>query len=135
MSYSRATALQAALFASLSGDAELTMLVPGGVHDAPPPGTPQGTYVVLGAEEVIDRSDVSGPGAEHRVLISVLSDAAGFATAKAAAERVGAILSATPPALAQGRIVAIWFHTATARKDDAGNVRRVDLRFRVRIEA
>lgn len=135
MSYAHAVALQTALFGALSGDALLATLVPGGIHDAPPPGTPQGTYVILGNEEVIDRSDSTGPGAEHRVLISVLSNASGFSTAKAAAERIGAILSAPPPVLTQGRIVAIWFHTVNARKDDAGDVRRVDLRFRVRIDA
>jgi hypothetical protein len=134
MSYQSTAALQTALFALLDGDATLAVLVPGGVHDAPPPGTPQGTYVVLGEEETIDRSDVTGPGAEHRVLISVLSDADGFATAKAAAARIAQLLPGQTPTLSQGRIVDTWFHNAQARRVEGGTVRRIDLRFRIRIE-
>ncbi len=46
MSYLSAASVQTAVFALLSGDATLGGLVPGVVFDAPPPGTPQGTYVV-----------------------------------------------------------------------------------------
>jgi hypothetical protein len=134
MSYQSSAALQMALFALLDGDALLAGLVPGGVHDAPPPGTPQGTYVVLGEEEVIDRSDVTGPGAEHRVLISVLSDADGFATGKAAAARIAQLLPGQTPALTAGRVVDIWFHKAQARRVEGGAIRRIDLRFRIRVE-
>ena len=134
MSYLSAASVQSAVFTLLSGDATLAGLVPGGVFDAPPPGTPQGTYVVLGEEEVIDRSDATGPGAEHRLLVQVVSDAAGFLTAKAAAARISALLPGAMPALATGRVVAIWFHQAQARKAEGGAVRRIDLRFRVRVE-
>lgn len=134
MSYQSADALQTALYQLLSSDTDLTSLVPGGIFDATPPGTPQGTYVVLGAEEVIDRSDVTGPGAEHRVTISVVSDAAGFLTAKQAAAHISAVLPGQTPTLSTGRVVAIWFHQATAQKTDGGTTRRVDLRFRIRIE-
>lgn len=134
MSYFSAAAVQTAVFTLLSGDAVLAGLVPGGVFDAPPPGTPQGTYVVLGEEEVIDRSDQTGPGAEHRLLVQVVSDAAGFLTAKAAAARISALLPGAMPTLATGRVVAIWFHQAQARKAEGGAVRRIDLRFRVRVE-
>lgn len=134
MSYHSAAALQVALYDLLSADTELATLVPGGIFDATPPGTPQGTYVVLGTEEVIDRSDVTGPGAEHRVLISVVSDAAGFLTAKQAAAQIATRLEGPEPLLSQGRIVAIWFHQAQAQKTEAGATRRVDLRFRIRVE-
>ncbi|WP_417587532.1 DUF3168 domain-containing protein [Pararhodobacter oceanensis] len=134
MSYQSAAALQAALFTQLSADAPLAALLPDGIFDAPPPGTPQGTYCVIGAEAVIDRSDSSGPGAEHRVEFSVVSDATGFATAKAAAARISQILPDTQPALDQGRVVAIWFHEARARRLEGGAVRRIDLKFRIRIE-
>ena len=134
MSYAAAVAVQGAVFTLLSGDATLAGLVPGGVFDAPPPATPQGTYVVLGEEEVIDRSDISGPGAEHRIVVQVLSDAAGFATAKAAAARISVVLDGATPVLATGRVVAIWFHQAQARRAEGGAVRRIDLRFRVRVE-
>ncbi|MCB1408720.1 MAG: DUF3168 domain-containing protein [Rhodobacter sp.] len=134
MSYQSAAAVQVALFDLLSGDATLAGLVPGGLFDAPPPATPQGTYVVLGDEDAIDRSDISGPGAEHRVLVSVVSDAAGFLTAKTAAARIAEIVPAATPVLSTGRVVAIWFHQAQARRAEGGAVRRIDLRFRVRVE-
>ena len=134
MSYQAASALQQALYGALTGDATLMGLLPGGIHDAPEPGTPQGTYGVIGTEEVIDRSDVTGPGAEHRVVISVVSDAAGFMTAKDAAARISQVLPDTQPVLATGRVVAIWFHQARARRVEGGAVRRIDLRFRVRVE-
>ena len=134
MSYQSAVALQQALFDTLTGDAVLTGLLPGGVHDAPPPGTPQGTYGVIGVEEAIDRSDISGPGSEHRVAIAIVSDAPGFMVAKNAAARIGQLLPDTQPALSTGRIVAIWFHQARARRVEGGAVRRIDLTFRVRVE-
>lgn len=134
MSYLSASAVQVAVFTLLSGDASLVGLVPGGVFDAPPPATPQGTYVVLGEEEVIDRSDISGTGAEHRITVQVVSDAAGFLTAKAAAARISALLAGAQPALSVGRVVAIWFHQAQARRAEGGATRRIDLRFRVRVE-
>jgi hypothetical protein len=126
--------LQSALFTLLTGDATLAGLVPGGIYDAPPPGTPQGTYVLIGEGEALDRSDVTGPGAEHRVTLSVVSDATGFLTAKQAAARLSELLPGATPALAVGRIVAIWFHTARARRIEGAAVRRIDLVFRVRIE-
>ncbi|MFN3953154.1 MAG: DUF3168 domain-containing protein [Pararhodobacter sp.] len=133
MSYMSAPALQAAVYAHLSGDAELAALVEA-IHDAPPPGTPGGTHVVLGPEEVIDRSDVTGPGAEHRFMVSVLSDAPGFLPAKQAAARIAALLPGAALELAAGRLVDLWFHQAQARRLDGGAVRRIDLRFRARIE-
>lgn len=134
MSYSSGAALQAAVFQRLAGDAELAALTGGAIHDAPPPGTPQGTHVVLGPEEVIDRSDISGPGAEHRFTVSVLSDAAGFVTAKTVAARISALLDGAGLDLAAGRLVGLWFHQAQARRAEGGALRRVDLRFRARIQ-
>lgn len=134
MSYMSGAALQAAVFQRLSADAPLAALVDGGIHDAPAPGTSSGSYVVLGAEEVIDRSDSSGPGAEHRFTVSVVSDAPGFQRAKEIAGRIGAILPEADLTLAVGRLVGLWFHQAQARRVEGGTVRRIDLRFRARIE-
>ena len=133
MSYMSAPALQTAVYAVLVGDTALAALVEG-VHDAPPPGTPSGTYVVLGAEEVIDRSDISGPGAEHRFAVQVFSDAPGFLAAKQAAARIAEILPGVTLALETGRLVDLWFHQAQARRLEGGAVRRIELRFRARIE-
>lgn len=134
MSYLSGAALQAAVYGHLSSDAGLIALVGDAIHDAPPPGTPSGSYVVLGPEEVIDRSDVSGPGAEHRFTVSVLSDAAGFLLAKQIAARISEILPDAPLALSEGRLVGIWFHQAQARRVEGGAVRRIDMRFRARVE-
>jgi len=133
MSYVLGAALQAAIFQVLSGDGELGTLVDA-IHDAPPPGTPQGTHVLLGEDEAIDRGDVSGPGAEHRLTVSVVTDAAGFQGAKAAAGRISDLLAGAGPALPGGRVVAIWFQDARARRLEGGRRRRIDLRFRARIE-
>ncbi|MGY6536668.1 MAG: DUF3168 domain-containing protein [Pararhodobacter sp.] len=139
MSYGAAVALQAALYQFLVADTEIMALTGGAVHDAAPPGASAGTHLVLGEEEVIDRSDISGPGAEHRFVLSVRSDAAGFAQAKAVAARLAVIvpdaaldLAAIDPAA--GRLVAIWFDRAVARRAEGGAVRRVDLRFRARVQ-
>jgi len=133
MSYAASATLQGAVFQLLAADPVLAGLV-SGIFDAAPPGTPQGTYVVLGEEEAIDRGDATGPGAEHRLTVSVVSDAAGFLAAKQAAARISALLVWADPALAGGRVVAIWFLDARARRLAGGTLRRIDLRFRARIE-
>lgn len=133
MSYLSGEGLQRAVFQLLQQDAGLSALDVS-IHDAPPPGTPRGTYVVLGPEDVIDRSDASGPGAEHRFSVTVVSDAAGFATAKRIAARVSAALDDPPLTLGAGRLVGLWFHQAQARRIEGGKGRRVELRFRARIE-
>ncbi|WP_209425717.1 DUF3168 domain-containing protein [Pararhodobacter sp. SW119] len=133
MSYSCAADLQGAIFQLLQADPDLASAgVP--VHDALPPGAPRGTYVLLGPEDVIDRSDASGPGAEHRFTISVVSDAAGFSTAKRIAGRVSVLLQDPPLDLGPSRLVHMWFHQAQARRIDGGRGRQVELRFRARIE-
>lgn len=133
MSYASAAALQAAIYQLLAGDAALAALVDG-VHDAAPPGTPQGTYVLIGEDEALERGDATGPGAEHRLTVAVVSDAAGFQAAKLAGARISDLLAGAQPALSRGRVVAIWFHDARARRLNGGTIRRIDLRFRVRIE-
>lgn len=134
MSYGVAAALQAAVLARLQSDAALQGLVGTAIHDAVPPGTPPGTFVLLGAEEVRDRSDASGGGAEHRLEIAVVSDAAGFLTAKSAAVAISDALVDAPLVLSRGRLVGLWFHQARARRVDGGAGRRIDLTFRVRTE-
>jgi hypothetical protein len=133
MSYVCAADLQEAVFQYLQADPEL-MAAGVAVHDAPPPGTPRGTYVVLGPEDVIDRSDASGPGAEHRFSVDVVSDAAGFLTAKRIAGRVSEVLQDPPLLLTRGRLVGLWFHQAQARRIEGGKGRRIELRLRARTE-
>lgn len=132
MSYAMAAALQAAIFERLSTDPAL-----GGVPvlDAVPDGGPGGTFVLIGPEEVRDASDKSGAGAEHRILLSVISDAAGFQLAKSVAVAVSDALDGAPLVLTRGRLVSLAFQRATARRLKEGAVRRIDLGFRARVEA
>lgn len=130
MSYAGAAALQAAVYTHLAGDPALAG-VP--VVDALPSGTGRGTFVLLGPEEAIDRSDQSGGGAEHRLIVSVISDAEGFAAAKAAAVAVSDRLAGADLLLSRGTLVALHFRRAVARRLEAGAVRRIDLEFRARV--
>lgn len=134
MSYAGATALQSALYAQLSQDTALDALVGGAIYDAIPAGPVPGLYVMLGAETVLDRSDVTGRGSLHRITISVVSDAAGFALAKSAAGAVSEALEA-PMTLSRGRLVYLNFERAVARRSGpAGALRQIDLRFRARVD-
>lgn len=129
MSYGSAAALQAAVFQ------RLVAALPGvAVHDALPAGAGLGTFILLGPEEVVDASDITGPGAEHRFVVSILSDATGFLQAKETAVAVSDALVGAPLTLARGRLVGLRFLKAQARRLDQGAARRIDLRFAARIE-
>lgn len=130
MSYGAAAALQAAVFQHLSADPALAGVA---VHDAVPPG-PSGTFVLVGPEEARDASDKSGAGAEHRLAVSVISDGAGFLAAKTIAAAISDSLAGASLVLARGRLVSLLFQRASARRIDEGEVRRIDLTFRARIE-
>ena len=134
MSYAMAEALQGAIYQRIQGDAAATALIGDAVYDAVPSGTLPATYVVLGAEIALDRSDKSGSGAEHRLTISVISDVAGFATAKAVAVAISDALEGADLTLTRGRLVFLKFDRAVARREGSGNTRRIDLRFRARVE-
>ena len=131
MSYGAAAVFQAAIYGVLAADPALARV---SVVDALPPGTGVGTFVLLGSEEVLDASDKSGGGAEHRFGISVISDATGFLSAKTVAAAVSDALVDATPAMVRGRIVGIRFVKAVARRLEDGDVRRIDLTFRARIE-
>jgi hypothetical protein len=133
MSYRCSAGLQESVFQLLQADTELSARGVS-VHDAPPPGSPHNTYVVVGPEDVIDRSDASGPGAEHRFSVVVVSDAPGFVNAKRIAGRISDLLNDPPLQLGEGRLVGLWFHQAQARRIEGGKVRRIELRFRARTE-
>lgn len=129
MSYATAAALQAAIWQHLSG-----ALVGVPVVDALPRGTGKGTFVLIGPEEVVDASDGTGAGAEHRLTLSVISDAAGFQAAKQVAVAVQDALGGASLTLARGRLVSIRFLRAVAKRLDQGAVRRIDMVFRARTE-
>lgn len=134
MSYGAGAALQAAVFQRLVGDVVLNTLVDGAIFDEMPAGAVPPVYVTLGAETVVDRSDRDGGAAEHRFVISVFSDAGGFTKAKSAGVAISDALMGAALLLARGRVVLLSFDRAVARRDTKDNLRRLDLRFRARVE-
>ncbi|MDE3121576.1 MAG: DUF3168 domain-containing protein [Paracoccaceae bacterium] len=134
MSYAVAAALQAAVFARLQADGGLNALVGAAIYDAVPPGSGTGTFLMIGPEDVRDQSDKTGDGAEHRFIVSVVTDAAGFQTAKAAAVAVSDALVGADLALSRGRLVSLAFLRAVARRTGKDTGRRIDLTFRARVE-
>lgn len=134
MSYGAAAALQAAIYQRLAGDAALDALVNGAVHDALPPGPLPPLYVSLGPEDARDRSDKTGAGALHKFTVSVVSGTAGFGAAKAVAAAVSDALTDADLTLARGALVSLTFDRARARREGDGNIRRIDLTFRARVD-
>lgn len=136
MSYARARALQEAVFAALSGDAGVTAAVGGRVYDAPlhadGPEAGLGPYVTLGDERVEAWGARGLAGSLHDIEVGVHGSDDGFAAVKDAAGAVAAALEA-PLALSAGRVVTAGFVGARARRVKDGG-RRIDLRFRFRIE-
>jgi hypothetical protein len=131
MSYGAAAALQAAVYQRLTGYPALAGV---SIVDAIPAGASPGSFVLIGPEVVTDQSDKSGAGAEHRFDISVISDATGFLSAKIIAAAVSDALLDANLALGSGTLVSLRFQRAVARRIDQGDVRRIDLSFRARIE-
>lgn len=131
MSYGSAAALQAAIFGRLTAAAALAG-VP--VLDAVPSGVGTGTFVLIGPEDVIDQSDKTGGGAEHRLTVAVISDAGGVQAAKDVAVAVSDALVDAPLTLTRGTLVGLRFFKAKARRLDNGLTRRIDLSFRARVE-
>jgi len=134
MSYGVAAALQSAVYQRLTASSALNAIVGDAIYDAAPPGPTAGTYVSLGPEDVKDASDQTGRGAMHEFVVSVVSDAAGFQTAKAAAAAVSDELTDASLFLARGRLVGLWFLRARARRAEDADLRRIDLIFRARVE-
>jgi hypothetical protein len=132
MSYGSATALQEAVYAALQGDAVVWSLSGGAIFDALPPGAVPGLYVSLGPERVRLRGDKTGRGALHEFSVLVVSDGAGFATAKALAVAVSDALDEAPLTLSRGTLVNLDFRRAQARR--SGDSRAIELWFRARVD-
>jgi len=131
MSYAAAAALQAAVYGRLTGFAGLTGVA---VLDAAPPGVGPETFVLIGPEVVNDRSDKTGAGADHLFSVAVISKASGFRTAKGVAGAVSEALVGAALTLTTGRLVYLAFVQARARRLGDGDVRRIDMTFRARVE-
>lgn len=134
MSYGVALALQQAVYQALQADPALGGLVGAAIYDAVPPGIVSGTYVSLGPEDVREASDKTGHGALHEITVSVVTDAAGFSAAKQVATAVSDVLVDAALPLARGALVYLNFHRARARRVQDADVRRIDLKFRARVQ-
>ena len=134
MSYGVSAALQSAIYQALSADTVLTGLVGSAIYDAAPTGSVPALYVSLGPEDVADASDQTGHGARHDFTVSVVSDAAGFLTAKQVAAAISDVLVDASLSLSRGRLVGLYFVSAKARRVQDSDVRRIDLKFRARVE-
>lgn len=134
MSYGVAVALQTAIYQALLADAGVAALVGSAIFDEVPGGVIPSTYVTLGPEVAVDQSDKSGVGAAHRIAVSVVSDVAGFATAKGVGVAISDALHNVKLPLSRGNLVALRFERAVASREEAANLRRIDLRFLARVE-
>ena len=134
MSYGVTAALQTAVFQALVADPTLSGLVGGAIYDAAPPGTLPQLYVSLGPEDVTDASDKTGHGARHEFVVSVVADTAGFLTAKQVATAISDVLVDADLTLSRGTLVGLFFVSAKARRVQDSDVRRIDIRFRARVE-
>lgn len=133
MTYALSQSLQEAIYQQLTSDAALAAEVGTAIYDMLPSGTLPGIYVTLGAESVLDRSDISGGGALHRFTVTVVTNAAGFSAAKRAAAAVSDALVDAPLSLSRGHLVGLWFDRATASRLTNGD-RSIALRFSARLE-
>lgn len=134
MSYGVSAALQVAIYQRLATDVVLNGLVGTAIYDNPPSGELPSTYVSLGPENVRDRSDGKDRGALHMFSVSVVTDAAGFQTAKQVAAVISDALVDADLTLARGHLVFLNFDRATARRVGDGETRRIDLKFHARVE-
>lgn len=134
MSYGAAAALQLAVFQRLEQDLALQALVGTAIYDAAPAGSVPGTYVSLGLEETRDRSDCTHKGAAHDFTVSVVTDTAGFQSAKAVAAAVSDCLVDAPLVLTRGRLISLSFRRSRATREAKGTMRKIDLRFRALVE-
>ncbi|WP_116597060.1 DUF3168 domain-containing protein [Primorskyibacter marinus] len=134
MSYALSAPLQSAVYGCLLADAGVQAAVGAHVYDALPSGRVPDLYVTLGAEVVRDKSDATGAGAEHDLTITVVTGAAGFQQAKEAAAAISDALNDPALTLSRGRLVGMRFLKAQAARVGTGTIRRIDLKFRARVE-
>jgi hypothetical protein len=130
MSYAAAAALQSAIYQRLTGFPALAGVA---IYDAVPPNA-TGTFVLIGPEEARDQSDRTGAGADHQLVISVITDATGFLSIKTIAADISDALIGVPLTLTRGVLVQLLFLRASARRISEGETRRIDLTFRARVQ-
>lgn len=134
MSYGVSASLQTAVYQALVSDSALGALVGSDIYDAIPTGTLPLLYVALGPELVKDRSDKLGGGAMHEFTVSVVTENAGFATAKQAAAAVSDALVDADLTLTRGTLITLNFFRAKAVRVGTADQRRIDLTFQAIVQ-
>lgn len=133
MSYAVTAALQEAVYEKLTMDSAVAMLSDGAIYDALPPGPVPSIYVSLGPERVRDASDVVGDGAVHDFSVTVVTDGAGFHTAKTLAAAISDALTDADMTLSRGSLTGLNFLRARARR--VGDGREIEVWFRAMIDS
>lgn len=126
--------LQTSIYTRLAAAPDLGAVIGSHLYDAVPAGPVPDLYVLIGEEAVRDASDQGAHGAVHDVSIAAISTADSFLKLKQAAAAIISALEAPELALSRGRVVGIWFKTSVAKRNASGQ-RRIELKFRVRVEA
>lgn len=134
MSYGPSAALQEAVYQALTTDPDLGAIVGDAIYDAVPQGPLPPLFVSLGTEKVTDRSDQTGRGTRHELIVSVITDHEGFAAAKTVAGAVSDALTGGTMPLSRGHLIAMNFHKAKAARVGGGDQRQIDLTFRAFVE-
>ncbi|MEM1234772.1 MAG: DUF3168 domain-containing protein [Pseudomonadota bacterium] len=134
MSYAGSSALQSAVYQHLIADVGLQALVGMDIYDALPTGVAPALYVSLGPEEAKDFSTKSGAAARHDFVISVITEASGFQTAKEVAAAISDALVDAPLVLSKGTLAGLWFLKAKAARIGNDDTRRIDLTFRAAVD-
>lgn len=132
MSYAATAALQEAVYTALTMNPAVDMLTNGAIYDALPAGPVASLYVSLGPERVKDASDVVGDASVHDFPITVVTDGAGFHTAKTVAVAISDALTNADLTLSRGTLIGLNFLRARARR--VGDGREIDVWFRARID-
>lgn len=138
MTYAMSWPLQQGLFKLLCDRPLCETHFNGQIFDAPLPfgseAAPDGLYLIIGDEEVQDWSTATDAGAVHLISLNIHAPRRGFAEAKqAAADISDALLNGSIP-LERGRVVNIRFVDANTYREEADQLRRIEMRFRVTLE-
>lgn len=127
---SAASALQKAIHARLSADAELTALVGAdGICDRLL-DRQRLPLVVLETIDSRDRSTATEAGEEHFVAIVAWSKAAGHREAQVIAARLRALLHDADLTLEGFHLVSLMHRSTRTARDGAGPLHKAELRFR-----
>lgn len=135
MSVSAARALQEAVFAALSADAELESLVGGAKVFDGAPANETAPYVHLGEMNARDWSTSTEAGAEIAFAVIAWSREPGRSQALAIAERVRAALHDAALPLEDWRLVNLRHVATETARAEKPEGRRAVMRFRAVMEA